>query len=142
MWRRTCAQRLFRPRRLFQPWVKRLLSMLAWCVVLHGRRVARKLDTCLAIGLNAKALGDRGETRRVAAPSRPNPKIRGDAAELVFPLRRGKPGGFGRCGRSGASGVQDSVRQRKRAELSAVLDIAGTDCSVQEGSWNLNKKLR
>jgi hypothetical protein len=37
------------------------------------------------------ALCGAGETRRVAAPSRPIPKIRGDAAELfVFPLRRGE----------------------------------------------------
>jgi hypothetical protein len=30
------------------------------------------------------ALSGAGETRRVAAPSRPIPKIRGDAAELSF----------------------------------------------------------
>jgi hypothetical protein len=36
-------------------------------------------------------LSGAGETRRVAAPSRPIPKIRGDAAELfVFPLRKGE----------------------------------------------------
>src|SRR5580698_1352728 len=86
MWRRTCAQRRLRPRRLFQPWVQRLLRMRG-----RTRKAGRADSSTLALPLVPfNRLADRTETRRVAAPSRPNPKFRGDAAELVFPLRKGE----------------------------------------------------